>query len=157
MPIDRPTKRCEVCQTAFQPDPRVGDRQRVCQTLRCQIERKRRAQQRWLHNNPDYFKGRYPQLKEQIRTRQALRRAQRPACAEKEAATIQDELSPRHSKPLEMTLVVLTIQDEIIPKNTTEKPPLRLRVTCLYKSSERFVFSQSTDSGYTRQDGFFAP
>lgn len=57
------TKICEVCHECFIPDPRVGERQRVCFSLPCQQERKRRAQRRWLARNPDYFKGRYANTK----------------------------------------------------------------------------------------------
>ncbi|MDZ7292872.1 MAG: hypothetical protein ONB42_23335, partial [candidate division KSB1 bacterium] len=59
-----PTKICEICHVAFTPDPRVGDRQRVCRKLRCQLERKRRAQKNWLAQNPDAFRGRYPKLQQ---------------------------------------------------------------------------------------------
>jgi len=59
-------KICEICHKEFKPDYRVVDRQRVCDRLACQQERKRRAQQAWLKKNPGYFKGRYPQLKDKI-------------------------------------------------------------------------------------------
>ena len=54
---------CEVCDREFVPDPRVKDRQRVCQRLSCQLERKRRAQRAWVARNPGYFKQYYQDQK----------------------------------------------------------------------------------------------
>ena len=40
------------------PNPRVGDRQRVCSDPKCQKERKRRTQADWFGRNPDYYRKR---------------------------------------------------------------------------------------------------
>ena len=59
-------KTCIICQDTFYPDRRVEKRRKVCDKLYCKLEHKRQSQQKWLKANPDYFKGRYPQLKEKI-------------------------------------------------------------------------------------------
>ena len=82
-------KVCIVCNEKFTPDPRVGDRQKVCNKTYCKLQRKKLAQQHWVRKNPGYFQGRYPQLKEQIlanREQQAQSRIQ--ACF-----SIQDKLT----------------------------------------------------------------
>jgi hypothetical protein len=48
----------------FHPDPRLGDRQIVCGAEECKRQRKEQSQQYWLQKNPDYFKGRYMQLRQ---------------------------------------------------------------------------------------------
>ena len=65
---------CIICQESFVPHPKVGLRQKACRKLSCQLERKRRNQKAWLASEPDYFKGRYPQLKEQKRIKTELKR-----------------------------------------------------------------------------------
>ncbi|TPV96475.1 MAG: hypothetical protein B7733_04565 [Myxococcales bacterium FL481] len=45
---------CRICKRWFQPNPRVGDRQKVCSNATCQRERHRRACAEWRRRNPDY-------------------------------------------------------------------------------------------------------
>lgn len=45
---------CRICKHWFRPDPRTGDRQRVCGRAECQRERHRQACARWRERNPDY-------------------------------------------------------------------------------------------------------
>lgn len=47
------TSRCEICQRFFRPDPRVGERQKVCSGADCQRKRKRRQEKRWREKHPD--------------------------------------------------------------------------------------------------------
>ena len=47
-------KPCRVCRRWFQPDPRVGDRQRVCGKPECQTARRQKTQADWRKRNPDY-------------------------------------------------------------------------------------------------------
>ena len=130
-----PVKPCEVCGVDFTPDPRVGSRQRVCRKLSCQQERKHRAQQRWVANNPDCFKDRYVNLKEWLsqhpgylanyrRTRMAVTRGdiqdESSACKNKSTCArgdIQDELNAKITKSqlyLERSRLLLgDIQDEL--------------------------------------------
>lgn len=49
---------CSCCRKWFQPDARVGNRQRACPAPACQAARKRAQEARWRRKNPDYFAGR---------------------------------------------------------------------------------------------------
>ena len=49
---------CGICHPWFQPDPRVGDRQRVCSAAACQEARRKKTQASWRASNPDYFAAR---------------------------------------------------------------------------------------------------
>jgi len=83
------TKCCRVCGASFAPDHRVGDRQTVCSKASCQRVRKRRSQAAWVKQNPDYFKGRYPNTKEWLAAHPGyLQDWRRRACVD-----IQDELT----------------------------------------------------------------
>lgn len=87
------TKCCEICGISFTPDPRVGDRQRVCFKTACQLERKKRSQASWLNRNPGYFKGRYLNTKAWLEAHPGYLetyRRKRKACVR---ADIQDELT----------------------------------------------------------------
>jgi hypothetical protein len=139
------TKVCEVCHRLFHPDPRVGERQRECKNLRCQQVRKRRAQQRWLARNPDYFQGRYANLQDWLqahpgylknyRHRQSQSRG--PAGAGRRAtADIQDELSSSQNSLLETAHKMHDIQDEITAKITTERGYLQDLLALIYKTSQ---------------------
>ena len=57
-------KRCLFCGRFFVPDPRVGDRQKACHREPCKKKRKAEAQRQWCENNPGYFQGRYPYVKQ---------------------------------------------------------------------------------------------
>lgn len=57
---------CRICRKWFRPDPRAGDRQRVCSAEVCQRERHRRACASWHTRNPGYD--------EEERLRRRLRR-----------------------------------------------------------------------------------
>ena len=82
-------KVCIVCNETFTPDPRVGDRQKVCNKTYCKLQRKKLAQHNWVQKNPGYFKGRYPQLKDQILANKKRKAQSRPpACV-----SIQDKLT----------------------------------------------------------------
>lgn len=131
-------KTCEICQAAFEADPRVGERQRVCRQIACQRERKRRAQQQWVAKNPGYFAGRYPQLKiwlaarpEYLKTyRQVRSPAPTPASGD-----IQDESTPDFSKHL---LAARDIQDEISAKLNKSRQHLE-QICLIYKTSSASV------------------
>lgn len=141
---DIQSKICAVCRDAFEPEPRVGERQQVCKKLSCQRERKRRAQQRWLARNPDYFKNDYPRLKEWLKTHpDYLRnyRASKRTAAPETRFDIQDELSTSENKVLSTVLEALDIQDEISSKITVAKRHLRRMLSVIYKSSEAFVIT----------------
>src|SRR5450432_4701774 len=47
-------KPCRICRRWFQPDARVGERQRVCGKPECQTARRQKTQADWRKRNPDY-------------------------------------------------------------------------------------------------------
>jgi hypothetical protein len=55
MPRKRP---CRIGHHWFTPDPRIGDRQRVCASPQCQAERRKKTQASWRERNPEYFVAR---------------------------------------------------------------------------------------------------
>jgi hypothetical protein len=148
-------KICDICHGKFEPDYRVGDRQRVCSKLSCQQERKRRAQHAWLTKNPGYFKGRYPELKEKILDRQQqlnTEKAKELSVTPTPSVTIQDEITIHNNNILTMLLKIVTIQDEITPKFIIVNQQLRQLKAVLYKTSEQSVFNKVNGSYYTRRD-----
>ena len=50
-------KPCRICRRWFQPDARVGERQRACGEPECQTARRRKTQADWRKRNPDYAIG----------------------------------------------------------------------------------------------------
>ena len=137
-------KFCDICQDAFEPDHRVGERQRVCKKLRCQRERKRRAQQRWQEANPDYFKDDYPRLKGWLKTHpDYLRnyRAGKQTAVPEACLDIQDKLSTSENKVLSTVFDLLDIQDEISSRITAGKRHLRRALAMIYKTSEAVVMT----------------
>jgi len=47
-------KPCRICRRWFQPDPRVGERQRACGKPECQTARRQKTKADWRKRNPDY-------------------------------------------------------------------------------------------------------
>jgi hypothetical protein len=47
-------KPCRICRRWFQPDARVGERQRACGRPECQTARRQKTQADWRKRNPDY-------------------------------------------------------------------------------------------------------
>lgn len=131
-----PTTPCEICHVAFTPDPRVGERQRACRQLSCQLQRKRRAQKNWLAKNPEAFRGRYPKLKQWLanhpgylknyRTRQKQLGSSAPG-------DMQDELTLYPNGNLTKLRRLVDIQDEITAKITLCKRGLS---ALIYKTSQ---------------------
>ena len=88
-------RKCQHCQTFFDPDPRSARRQRYCSQPACRHASKATSQRRWLHKpaNRDYFTG--PTQVERVRQwRKAhpgywRRHTARPADA------LQDALTPQ--------------------------------------------------------------
>ena len=130
------SKVCLVCNKIFTPDPRVGGRQKVCKELYCQQERKKLAQKAWLLKNPDYFKGRYPELKETILQNQKDRRSRQKEQVLLIRSDIQDELSTyKNSKLLQILNNAMAIQDELTSRITMAKKYLMNSLTLIYKTS----------------------
>jgi len=125
------SKVCFVCKENFIPDPRVGDDQTVCAKLNCKLQRKKRAQKNWLAENPGYFKGRYPQLKEQILANNKKKAQSRL----QDCSSIQDKLTSNQNKLLTALEYLMSIQDEITHKITKIKYCLQDTLTLVYKTS----------------------
>ena len=120
------TKICEICHATFTPDPRVGERQRVCRVLRCQLERQRRAQKNWLAKNPEAFRGRYPKLQQWLAHHPGYLKNYR-ARKKQPVITrdIQDELTGCQNSSLTTLRQLLDIQDEITSKIAACKQALQ--------------------------------
>lgn len=56
-------KRCVYCHNVYRPDPRTVKLQKACSAAPCRRKRKQEAQTVYLRKNPDYFRGRYSQVK----------------------------------------------------------------------------------------------
>lgn len=126
---------CIICQESFVPHPRVGLRQKACRKLPCQLERKRRNQQAWLASEPDYFKGRYPQLKEQILNNRKKTKAAQKQSGQKLPDCIQDELTVNNNNLLALFDKTLSIQDELKFVITIIKRQIPFILKPVYKSS----------------------
>ena len=50
-------KECEYCHDAFEANPRLGKRQRVCGKAACRGWRAAASQRQWRLKNPDYDEG----------------------------------------------------------------------------------------------------
>lgn len=124
-------KVCIFCNEKFTPDPRVGDRQKVCKKLSCKQQRKKLSQQHWVRKNPGYFKGRYPQLKKQILANKKKKAQSRP----KACFSIQDKLTSNQNKLLTALEYLMSIQDELTRKITESKYCLQDTLTLVYKTS----------------------
>jgi len=125
------SKVCFICKEDFIPDPRVGDRQKVCNKTYCKLQRKKLAQQQWVRKSPGYFKGRYPQLKEQILANKKKTAQSRP----RTCFSIQDKLTANQNKLLTALEYLMSIQDEITGIITKSKYCLQDTLTLVYKTS----------------------
>jgi hypothetical protein len=110
---NRRQKRCVYCGRYYKPDPRVRRTQKSCNDPKCRARRKRESHKKWLEANPDYFKGRYAEVKEWRKNHPDYQRLWR-----KKAREIQDEIPP--SEPVKTMVLVIPekmlkdeIQDEI--------------------------------------------
>ncbi len=52
---DAKKKPCRICRKWFQPEVRVGRRQRACSRPECQAARRKKTQAAWRSRNPGYF------------------------------------------------------------------------------------------------------
>jgi len=110
---ERGQKRCVYCGRFYKPDPRARMVQKSCQNPTCRAKRKRESHKRWLEANPNYFKGRYSEVKAWRKKHPDYQRLWR-----KKVREIQDEILPE--KPVRTMVLVIPdnilqneIQDEI--------------------------------------------
>src|SRR2546430_1127145 len=59
-----PRRRCPFCRRWFHPHPRLKQRQKTCGRPDCRHQQKRKSNQEWRTENPDYFRGVYALQKE---------------------------------------------------------------------------------------------
>lgn len=126
---------CIICQEPFMPHPKVGLRQKACRKLSCQLERKRHNQKAWIASEPDYFKGRYPQLKEQILSRRKKGTSVPKQALQKPFDSIQDELTTNNNILLRLFDKAICIQDELKLLITIIKQEVPSPLQMVYKSS----------------------
>ena len=102
-------KKCRCCRRVFTPDPRVGDRQVCCQSEDCKKESKRISQKRWCRANPDYFHGRYEEIRLWREKNPGYQKQWRRVRSE-----IQDEIARKKSvEPTRLMLPVCILKAEI--------------------------------------------
>ena len=106
-------KRCVYCGRYYKADPRARKIQKSCQDATCRAKRKRESHERWLEANPDYFKGRYSEVKAWREKHPDYQRLWR-----KRTREIQDKIPP--AEPVKTMVLVIPekilkneIQDEI--------------------------------------------
>lgn len=111
--IQREQKRCRYCGRYYKPDPRTRKTQKSCREAACRAKRKRESQRKWTEANPDYFQGRYVNVKEWRKNHPEYQRLWR-----KKVREIQDKIPP--SEPVRRMVFLIPekmlqgeIQDEI--------------------------------------------
>jgi len=111
--IEGGQKRCAYCGRYYQPDRRTRKTQKSCREAACRAKRKRESRRRWVEANPDYFKGRYVNVKEWRKKHPDYQRLWR-----KRVREIQDKIPP--AEPVRTMVFVIPekmlqseIQDEI--------------------------------------------
>jgi hypothetical protein len=131
---ERRQHRCAYCGQYYRPDARARKTQKSCKDPECRAKRKKESQQKWLEANPDYFKDRYPEVKEWRAGHPDYQRLWR-----KRRREIQDEISP--SEPVKT--MVLVIPDEILKSEIQDEIRLVRQCGCGFyvaggKASERY-------------------
>ena len=133
-------KKCRCCRRVFTPDPRVGNRQVCCQSEDCKSQSKRISQKRWCRANPDYFHGRYEEVR--------LWRERNPGYQKKwrrGGAEIQDEIVKKKSAEstrlmLPVCILKAEIQDEIRLKYKNHQ---NVTATFVHEIQDEIYFTRS--------------
>jgi hypothetical protein len=94
---------CRICRRWFQPHPRAGNRQRVCDRAECQRERHRRACAQWRRNNAAEEKEQ--RLRDKLR--QPVPTGARAVTAGLRLETVRDAVGPQMAVIIEETGEVL--------------------------------------------------
>jgi hypothetical protein len=102
---DRRQKRCVYCGRYYRPDPRARDNQKSCCNPTCRAKRKRASYKKCVEANPEYFKGRYAEIKEWRKKNPDYQRLWR-----KKTREIQNGIPP--AKPVRT--MVLVIPEEML-------------------------------------------
>jgi hypothetical protein len=108
-------KRCMCCGRYFTPDRRVSDKQKACARETCRKERKKRSQENWRRENPEYFTNHYTDYVRPWRQKKRLLSLAKKK--DKSPEVIKDEITP--SKPYQQLILLIPedktgmIKDEI--------------------------------------------
>jgi hypothetical protein len=100
------SRRCPGCHRWFHPHPRLKQRQKTCGRPSCRQEQKRRSNQRWRCQHPDYFRGAYALQKEIYGTRADYKRRyrkQHPDYVRRNAVFVRNWRSRLTSVPVSPT------------------------------------------------------
>jgi hypothetical protein len=120
-PTNRVQKRCVCCGRYYRPDVRAREIQKSCKDPNCRAKRKRESHHKWLEANPDYFKGRYVEIKEWRRKNPDYQRLWR-----KKTREIQDRIPP--AEPVRT--MVLVIPDKILKSEIQDEIRLVRQCGC---------------------------
>jgi hypothetical protein len=72
-----PRRRCPFCRRWYHPHPRLKQRQKTCGRADCRQKQKRKFNQQWRSEHPDYFRDMYALQKEKYGTRADAKRRYR--------------------------------------------------------------------------------
>jgi hypothetical protein len=101
-----PRRRCPFCRRWFHPHPRLKQRQKTCGRPDCRHQQKRKSNQEWRTENPDYFRGVYALQKEKYGTRSDYRRCyrqQHPDYVRRNAVSVRKWRERLRSSPVSST------------------------------------------------------
>ena len=101
-----PRRRCPFCRRWFHPHPRLKERQKTCGRAECRREQKRRFNQKWRKEQPDYFRGTYALQKEKYGTRAEEKRRyreQHPDYLRRNAVFVQKWRQQQRQAPVSPT------------------------------------------------------
>ncbi len=99
-------RRCPFCRRWFHPHPRLKHRQKTCGRSSCRREHKRRSNQSWRSQHPDYFQNVYPLQKEIYGTRADYKRRyrqQHPDYVRRNTAFVRNCRNRREPEPVSHT------------------------------------------------------
>lgn len=129
-------KICRICHDPFTPNIRVGQRQKVCNKISCQRERKRQKQQCWWKENKHLYKDRYEEyLKDWLAQRPGYLKNYRQKKHLEKPADIQGQLTIRKIK----TIPDFDIQAELNAIFSERKLSLSYFPEMIYKASQLIV------------------
>ena len=99
-------RRCPFCRCWFHPHPRLKQRQKTCGRPACRREQKRKSNQHWRTQQPDYFRGAYALQKAVYGTRADYKRhyrQQHPDYVRRNAAFVRNWRQRLRSVPVSPT------------------------------------------------------
>jgi hypothetical protein len=101
-----PRRRCPFCCRWFHPHPRLKQRQKTCGRPDCRRKQKRKSNQQWRTEHPDYFRDTYALQKEEYGTHATSKRhyrQQHPGYVQRNAAFVRKWRQRLRSAPVSPT------------------------------------------------------